>query len=125
MHELTLDLDGRQATVPIETAVVAGWTGRDRGAVEEHIAELEALGVARPSSVPLFYRVSASRLTTAREIETTASSSGEVEAVVLRHDGRLWVGVGSDHTDRELESYSVAVSKQVVREADRNRGLGL
>ena len=113
MHDLTLDLGGRQASVTIETAVVAGWTGRDRGAVEEHIAELEALGVARPSSVPLFYRVSASRLTTAREIETTASSSGEVEAVLLRHDGRLWVGVGSDHTDRELESFSVAVSKHL------------
>ncbi len=113
MPDLTLELGGRPATVTIETAVVAGWTGRDRGAVEEHIAELAALGVARPSSVPLFYRVSASRLTTAREIEATASSSGEVEAVLLRHDGRLWVGVGSDHTDRELESYSVAVSKQL------------
>jgi len=42
VHDLTLDLGGRQATVTIETAVVAGWTGRDRGAVEEHIAELEA-----------------------------------------------------------------------------------
>ncbi|MBV9423369.1 MAG: DUF2848 domain-containing protein [Solirubrobacterales bacterium] len=113
MADLTLDLGGRPATVAIETAVVAGWTGRDRAAVEQHIAELEALGVARPSSAPLFYRVSASRLTTASEIEATASSSGEVEAVLLRHDGRLWVGVGSDHTDRELETFSVAVSKQL------------
>jgi hypothetical protein len=63
--------------------------------------------------VPIFYRVSASRLTTATKIESPAASSGEVEAVLLRHRGGLWVGVGSDHTDREVESYSVAVSKQM------------
>jgi hypothetical protein len=92
---------------------VAGWTGRDREAVEHHMAELEALGVPRPSTAPVFYRVSASRLTTASTIESTEASSGEVEPVLLRHDGRLWVGAGSDHTDRDVEGYSVAVSKQL------------
>ena len=33
--------------------------------------------------------------------------------MLLGHDGRLWVGVGSDHTDREVETYGVAVSKQM------------
>lgn len=110
---LALTLGGRKAGVDIHTVVVAGWTGRDRGAVESHMAELEAVGVARPSSVPVFYRVSATRLTTATEIESTAASSGEVEPLLLRHEGRLWVGVGSDHTDREVESYGIAVSKQL------------
>jgi hypothetical protein len=113
MTELGLTLDDRETSVSIDTAIVAGWTGRDRAAVEHHIAELEALGVPRPSSAPIFYRVSASRLTTASAIESTDSSSGEVEPVLLRHDGRLWVGVGSDHTDREVETYGVAVSKQL------------
>lgn len=112
-HALSLRLDGHRAQVGVDTAIIAGWAGRDRAAVEEHIAELEALGVTRPSRTPIFYRVSATRLTTAPEIESTASSSGEVEAVLLRHEDELWVGVGSDHTDRELESYSVAVSKQL------------
>jgi hypothetical protein len=111
--ELTLTLDGHDTTVVIDTAIVAGWTGRDRAAVEAHIAELEAVGVPRPSSAPVFYRVSASRLTTSHEIESTTASSGEVEAVLLRHDGGLWVGAGSDHTDREVETYGVAVSKQM------------
>jgi hypothetical protein len=79
----------------------------------EHVAELEALGVPRPSQVPVFYRVGAARLTTEDEIESTAASSGEVEAVLLRHEDELWVGVGSDHTDREVEAYGVAVSKQL------------
>jgi hypothetical protein len=113
VSELSLTLGQRDTTVSIETVVVAGWAGRDRAAVEKHIAELEAIGVRRPSTVPIFYRVSASRLTTASEIESTAGSGGEVEAVLLRAGGSLWVGVGSDHTDREVESYSVAVSKQL------------
>jgi len=111
--ELELMLGDRRLAVPLHTAIVAGWTGRDRDAVMTHVAELEALGVTPPSQVPVFYRVGASRLTTATEIESTAASSGEVEAVLLRHDDELWVGAGSDHTDREVESYSVAVSKQL------------
>jgi uncharacterized protein DUF2848 len=113
VSELVLSLDGVETSISVDIAIVAGWAGRDRASVDEHIAELAELGVAPPSSVPLFYRVSASRLTTAPEIEAPAASSGEVEAVLLHHGGRLWVGVGSDHTDREVESYNVAVSKQM------------
>ena len=106
--------DARPAKVPIEQAVVAGWTGRDAAAVEKHIKELEALGVKRPATTPIFYRVSAARLTTAEMIEATGEASGgEVEFVLLAHGGRLWVGTGSDHTDREVEKYGVTVSKQM------------
>ena len=100
--------------VGIDDAIVAGWTGRDAAAVEKHIAELEALGVKRPATTPIFYRVSAARLTTATEIEVVgAHSGGEVEFVLLQHRGRMWVGTGSDHTDRQVETYSVTVSKQM------------
>jgi hypothetical protein len=100
--------------VGIDNAIVAGWTGRDAAAVEKHITELEALGVRRPATTPIFYRVSAARLTTATEIEVVgAHSGGEVEFVLLRHGGRMWVGAGSDHTDREVETYGVTVSKQM------------
>ena len=100
--------------VPIDDAVVAGWTGRDAAAVEKHIKELELLGVKRPATTPIFYRVSAARLTTDSEIEVVGErSGGEVEFVLLQHGGRLWVGTGSDHTDREVETYGVTVSKQM------------
>lgn len=100
--------------VSIDHLVIAGWTGRDKPALEKHIAELEALGVKRPASVPIFYRASAARLTIDDEIEVLGeASSGEAEFVLLQHDGRLWVGAGSDHTDREVEKYGVAVSKQL------------
>jgi uncharacterized protein DUF2848 len=113
MTELRLTLGGEDTSVAIDTVIVAGWTGRDRDAVEKHMAELEAVGVPRPSSAPVFYRVSATRLTTAPAIESTDASSGEAEPVLLQHGGELWVGTGSDHTDREVETYSVAVSKQL------------
>jgi len=100
--------------VGIDDVIVAGWTGRDPAAVEKHIRELEALGVKRPAMTPIFYRVSAARLTTGTEIEAVgAHSGGEVEFVLLQHDHQMWVGAGSDHTDRQVETFGVTVSKQM------------
>ncbi len=94
--------------------VIAGWTGRDTAVLEAHIEELAALGVARPKSVPMFYRVAASLLTQAEWIQVAGrDGSGEVEAVLVKVDGNLFVGVGSDHTDRKLEAVGVTLSKQV------------
>jgi hypothetical protein len=104
----------QHAEVPISMVVIAGWTGRDRAVVEEHIAELEKLGVKRPRCIPTFYPISSARLTTRNCIEALGvESSGEVEFVLLQHDQRLWVGVGSDHTDRRVETYDIGVSKQM------------
>ena len=100
--------------VDVETLVIAGWTGRNEEAVEEHIAELEAIGVARPPRVPCFYRVANLLLTTADAIQASGSdSSGEVEFVLYGSDDGMLVGLGSDHTDRKVETYSVTVSKQM------------
>lgn len=101
-------------TVRIERLVVAGWTGRDKAALQKHIAELAKLGVKPPATTPIFYRAAAARLTIDDAIEVLGDkSSGEAEFVLLQSDGRLWVGAGSDHTDREVESYGVSVSKQM------------
>jgi hypothetical protein len=94
--------------------VVAGWTGRDAAAIEHHIEELAAIGVPRPSNVPLYYRMSRALLTQDDALEMLGSaSSGEAEPVLVRSSGRWWLTVGSDHTDRAVETYSVAVSKQL------------
>jgi hypothetical protein len=117
-QRLALSLTDKAGTVQknvlVENAVIAGWTGRDGAAVEKHIRELEALGVRPPSTTPVYYRVAAARLTLNETIEVLGDhSSGEVEFVLLQSDGRLWLGTGSDHTDREVEAYDVAVSKQL------------
>jgi hypothetical protein len=103
---------------PLEIAprqlVIAGWTGRDAAAIAHHIEELAAIGVPRPSGVPLYYRVAASLLTQGAQIEVLgAGSSGEVEPVLVRACDRWWLTVGSDHTDRDAERAGVALSKQL------------
>jgi hypothetical protein len=40
-------------------------------------------------------------------------TSGEAEPVVVAHGGRLWLTVGSDHTDRKAETMGIALSKQL------------
>ncbi|MCS6853548.1 MAG: DUF2848 domain-containing protein [Elioraea sp.] len=96
------------------TLVIAGLTGRDRAAVEHHVEELRALGVRPPPTIPAYFRASASLLTTATEIETLgADSSGEAEFILVSMADGLWVGLGSDHTDRRVESYAIDVSKQL------------
>lgn len=97
----------------VDRLVIAGWTGRDPEAMEAHIRELEEIGVARPKSTPVFYRVAAALLTSADEIQVSgATSSGEAEVVIVESGGERFVGVGSDHTDREAETVSVSLSKQ-------------
>jgi hypothetical protein len=107
-------LHSKPAMIGINDLVVAGWTGRDSATVEYHIAELQAIGVARPHTVPCFYRVGANLLTTEETIDVTGTeSSGEVEFVLVSLPQGLHVGVGSDQTDRKVESYGVTVSKQM------------
>jgi hypothetical protein len=118
VFDLAFTIDAQDTTTPltlaIDQAVIAGWTGRDPVARDKHIAELEAIGIARPASTPIYYRVAARRIAIADSIEVSGGdSSGEVEFVLIGWQGRVFVGVGSDHTDRKVETYSVTVSKQM------------
>jgi hypothetical protein len=115
-----LEFDGaakgglEKVAVEIDDLVIAGWTGRDVAALNHHIEELKAIGVQPPSKVPLYYRVTAHMLTQADRIQVLGDdTSGEVEPVLVGAADRLWVTVGADHTDRKLEGYGVALSKQV------------
>jgi hypothetical protein len=85
---LQFDLHTREGTSPIAFApaalIVAGWTGRDEAALRHHIEELAAIGVPRPSSVPVFYRNSVLNLTQAPALEVLGpDTSGEVEPVIV------------------------------------------
>ena len=116
MKTLELRIDGGAGIwTTVNQLIIAGWAGRDEREVEHHIRELGALGVKPPASVPTFYQIAPDLLTTSERIDVVgAHSSGEVEVVLVQcaSDGLL-VGIGSDHTDRRVESYDVAVSKQV------------
>ena len=81
---------------------------------DHYLDEIKDLGVKMPKSFPFFFRVSASFLTQAEHIQVLGTdSSCEVERVIVALDGGLRLTVGSGHTDRKVEAYSVNVSKQM------------
>jgi hypothetical protein len=115
MPDFTFQTPDGPQQITVSELVVAGWTGRNTEAVQHHIEELAALGVPAPSQVPLYYRVGAELLTQAPAISVLgADTSGEAEPLLICDaTGTLWLGLASDHTDRALETLSVAKSKQV------------
>ena len=101
-------------TIEIDQVVIAGWTRRDHRAVQRHIDELKAMGIPEPSSTPLFYRVSADLVTQSPSIQVLGpASSGEIEPVLFVAEDGIWLTIGSDHTDRDVERAGVALAKQL------------
>ena len=116
--ELNLTLKSQSAkellTFIVERLVCAGWVGRDKTAVQAHVEELAQLGIPGPSQTPTYMNYSPYLATTEAVIDVVGpDSSGEVEYVILKRDGKLYIGVGSDHTDREMEKHSIPGSKQM------------
>ena len=115
---IPLIVEGKERKKSIEFEVKAlfcgGYTGRDQEEVRKHVEELRKIGVPAPKKTPAVYPVSTYLLTTDDEIEVhNEETSGEVEYVVLVGEDELYVTVGSDHTDRELEKISVPKAKQM------------
>lgn len=112
---LTLDVLGTAQKITFQdfSAIVAGYTARDQEAVNHHIEELAKIGVPAPPRTPMFYPVDSKTVTTVQGVAVSSSkTSGEVEPVYIRHHGRYYLGVGSDHTDRELETQDIHASKR-------------
>jgi hypothetical protein len=97
----------------VEHIFNGGYAGRNQEHVRQHIEELAKLGVPAPTTTPTLYPLANYDLTTANRLQVqNAETSGEIEYVILWQAGIAYVTVGSDHTDRELENFSVAKSKQ-------------
>jgi hypothetical protein len=114
--KVKLDSNGREEEIffQIKKMVNAGYTGRDQEAVKHHIEELKREGIPAPESTPTAYEVISKLIYFDPEIEVIGNkTSGEAEFVLLCSGQEVYVGVGSDHTDRELESVSIIKSKQV------------
>ncbi|HBK07234.1 MAG TPA: DUF2848 domain-containing protein [Acetobacteraceae bacterium] len=116
LHFRVHETSGAVTDLPFsaDRLIIAGWVGRDEASLRHHIEELASIGIAPPSKTPLFYAAAASLLTQAPTLQVVgAESSGEVEPVLILADGETFVGVGSDHTDRQAEAWSVPHSKQL------------
>lgn len=104
----------REFSYQMRGAILCGYTGRNQSAVRKHIEELKKEGVEPPPSVPMFYPKPQQGISLAEDIHVEGQeTSGEVEYVLLTEGERIYVGVGSDHTDRELERMDILKSKQV------------
>ena len=97
-----------------ERVFAIGYAGRNMEKTMEHIRELEEqLGVPAPQKIPTIFQCGTYTLTQERDLHFVGEKScGEVEYVIVIQDGRRYIGLGSDHTARALESISVPKSKQ-------------
>lgn len=112
MVSVVIHPGGERVEGEVGQLVVAGYTGRDTTQVKAHIDELAREGIAPPPQIPMFYSVPVDRLVVAGGAQVDGEmTSGEVEPVLLYLAGRRFVGVGSDHTDRQLERSDIALSK--------------
>jgi hypothetical protein len=114
---LTIKVKGEthQLLFPVKRMVNAGFVGRDQVAVKKHVEELRKEGVPAPREVPTLYPIAPYLIKTGGIVEVVEEvNSGEAEFVLLVQEGQIYVGAGSDHTDRKLEKDSIIKSKHMA-----------
>jgi Protein of unknown function (DUF2848) len=92
-----------------------GWAGRDQEAVRRHAEELAHMGVAPPTTTPIYFPLGNNLATTSDVIQVLGpETSGEIEyALVFGDDRAIYVTVASDHSDRAAERHGIQLSKQM------------
>ena len=104
----------RRLSMDIRGTIRCGYTARDQEAVERQIENLKKSGVPEPPKTPMFYPTPPRGLTFSPVLYVDGSeTSGEIEFVLLTHGNEIFVGIGSDHTDRHLERYDVMKARLV------------
>ena len=105
----------RELAFSYSRMVNAGYVGKNQEEVRRHIEELAAKGIPGPKSVPVLYPVVCNMLSLDPEIEVYGNeTSGEVEYVLcIVTEDEVYVGLGSDHTDRHLEETDIPRAKQI------------
>ena len=115
--DLTLETkEGRRPLLFHYTKMVnAGFTGKNQEEVRHHLTELAEKGIEVPDTTPTLYPVVIRALSTDSAMEVFGDeTSGELEYVLfVKSEDEVYVGVGSDHTDRNLEEFHIPRSKQI------------
>jgi len=117
--EISLTLETKDGAMPLNFVynrmVNAGYVGRDQDEVRRHIEGLAKKGIPGPKSTPTLYPLITRTLVTDPSIEVYGEETcGEVEYVLLIENPEcVYVGLGSDHTDRHLEETDIPRAKQI------------
>jgi len=111
----SFNVDGLTKNIAIDQCYCIGYSGRDQSKAKEHIQELAELGVPEPDEIPALFPIRTSAISFQNDLEAVGNqTSGEAEIVlVFDEEGEGFLSVGSDHTDRGLETVSIQKSKQV------------
>ena len=119
MSQMTFTIVDRKGETPLnleyERVFAIGYAGRNMEKTLEHIRELEKeLGVPAPKKIPTIFQCGNYVLTQERDLHFVGEKTcGEVEYIIVLCHGKIYIGLGSDHTDRELEAASVPKAKQI------------
>ena len=118
MMGLTVDLveagTTRRAELNLKRCYNLGSATRKPETAVAHQEEVKSIGIAIAFDIPAprIYPLGAEIVSTTDTITVQGDkTSGEVEIVIVVTDD-IYVGVGSDHTDRALERTSIVWSKQ-------------
>lgn len=106
----------RKLFVDIQRVAIAGYSSRDIEMMMEQVGQLEKEHIQSPdySELPSVYPVAPGLITQRPSIDVRGGkTSGEVEYLILKHGGEYYIGLGSDHTDREIEAEDIQKSKEV------------
>ncbi|NIK11493.1 hypothetical protein FHR85_000874 [Alkalibacillus almallahensis] len=113
MYQFNLNYQGEKTPVNLSEVYCIGYTGRNKEKTLEHIKELKEMGIPEPSQVPALYPIRLTSLNQLGQMDVIGGkSSGEAEIVLIFGD-ETYITVGSDHTDRGLETVDINKSKQV------------
>lgn len=115
--QLLVQKDDQVTSIPfrVENMVNAGFTGRNQEDVRHHLDELSAKGIEVPGETPVLYPVIPATLVPDAEIRVFGEeTSGEIEYILfIKNRDEIYVGIGSDHTDRKLEETDIPRAKQI------------
>ena len=88
----------------------AGYTGRDQAAVQAHIDELKEEGIPAPDKTPVYFVKFIDKITQSGGFEVLDETD---HSALFFDKDEIYVGVGSDHTDRKLETVDIPKAKQI------------
>jgi hypothetical protein len=111
---MELRYDNKIMAFEPQNLIVMGFTPRDEKLLKELFTALRKIGGDIPDKTPMTYPLSAELLTTKEEIFVVGNdTNGEVEYLIISFKGDIYIGVGSDHADKNIESLNIHKSKQL------------
>lgn len=116
MLELIIDSDvAKPLNFEVRKLILAGYTFRDQEQIRKHLEEEKKEGFTASVEFPRFGPKLRDKITTSDRIEVLPGfkTSGEAEFVVLIDGSNIYIGIGSDHSDRDTEKYDMWISKQM------------